>query len=77
MLGTTRDASGDTTSHLQFDACGTRSYRLENSTTLLSGSWKEKDLVLGAGALMDLYPVTRSPRSFFRLAIQPPPTIIP
>lgn len=77
ILGATRDASGDTTSHLQFDARATRSYVLQRSSTLLGGSWLGKDPILGTGALMDLYPVTPGPRSFFRLAIQPPPTVIP
>ena len=77
ILGTSRDLAGDTTSHLRFDARATRSYLLQRSTTLLSGSWQGKDPIFGTGTLMDLYPVTSDPRSFFRLAIQPPPTTIP
>jgi hypothetical protein len=77
ILGTTRDATGDNTSHLQFDARATRSYVLQRSTNLLGGSWLGKTPILGTGALMDLYPVTPGPRSFFRLDVKPPATVIP
>jgi Bacterial TSP3 repeat len=77
ILSTARDASGDTTSHLQFDARATRSYVLQESTELASGTWRNRETVLGLGQLLNLYPDSRGPRNFYRLDVKPPTTMIP
>jgi hypothetical protein len=78
ILSATRNLAGDnTTSHLRFDGRATRSYILEESTTLTAGSWVDRDNVLGIGGLSDIFPESRTARQFYRLRVQPPVSPIP